>query len=158
MMHIYLPSGSLRLSPSQPRPPGGDPSGGRALEAGKSPATSVLIVEDEGLVAMNMESALSEAGFRILGVVDTEADAVEAAVRVRPDVVLMDITLRDGNGISAARKILAMLGTRIIFISGNSDPITLAAAQELKPAAFIRKPFVTERLPQLVKDALAAKN
>ena len=75
----------------------------RGADVGLNP--SVLIVEDEGLVAMNMESALAEAGFRVLGIVDTEADAIDAALRLKPDVILMDITLREGDGICAARTI-----------------------------------------------------
>jgi two-component system, response regulator PdtaR len=118
------------------------------------PRQTVLIVEDEALVAMNIEFALEEAGYRVLGKADTELAAVEAANRLRPDIILMDITLRSGNGISAVREIQKSLTARIIFISGNSDPRTLAAAEELLPAGFIRKPFVTERLAALVYDAI----
>ena len=118
----------------------------------------ILIVEDEALVAMNMEIALAEDGFDILGIVDNETDAVAAAIRLNPDAILLDITLRDGDGISAARSILKVLVTRIIFVSGNSDPVTLAAAQHLKPAGFIRKPFVTDRLAGLVRNALTERN
>jgi two-component system, response regulator PdtaR len=118
----------------------------------------ILIVEDEALVAMNMEIALAEDGFDIVGIVDNEADAVAAAIRLKPDAILLDITLRDGDGISAARSILKDLATWIIFVSGNSDPVTLAAAHQLKPAGFIRKPFVTDRLAGLVRNALTEKN
>jgi DNA-binding NarL/FixJ family response regulator len=124
----------------------------------KAAQPRVLIVEDEGLVAMNMESALAEEGFAIVGIVDNEIDAVAAAERLKPDVILMDITLRDGDGISAARTILKTLDTRIVFVSGNSDPQTLAAAQELRPAAFIRKPFVSDSLARLVRTALLPAN
>jgi two-component system, response regulator PdtaR len=118
----------------------------------------ILIVEDEALVAMNMESALVEEGFDVVGIVDTEADAVAAAYRFKPDVVLMDITLREGDGISAARAILKDFAVRIVFVSGNSDPLTLAAAQEMKPAGFIRKPFITHQFANLVRNALTEKN
>jgi DNA-binding NarL/FixJ family response regulator len=127
-------------------------------ETGAGVNLRVLIVEDEALVAMNIESALAEAGFDVLGTVDTEGDAVAAAERMRPDVILIDITLRDGDGISAAKAIQEKLKTRIIFISGNSDPRTLAAADKINPAAFIRKPFVTDRLARLVIDAIATKS
>ncbi len=110
------------------------------------------------MVALNIESALLEAGFEILGIVDTEADVIAAAERLRPDVVILDITLRDGSGISAAKVIKRILAIPIIFVSGNSDPTTLAAASDVKPAAFIRKPFVTERFAALVADAVAGKN
>ncbi len=124
----------------------------------KAAQPRVLIVEDEGLVAMNMEAALAEEGFAIIGIVDNEADAIAAAEHLKPDVILMDITLRDGNGISAARTILERRDTHIIFVSGNSDPLTLAVAHELRPAAFIRKPFVSDTLARLVRSALVKKN
>lgn len=118
----------------------------------------VLIVEDEGLVALNIEGTLTEAGFEVVGIVDTEDDAVAAAQQLRPDVILLDITLRQGDGISAGRRIKQSADIKIIFVSGNSDPRTLAAADAVKPAGFIRKPFVTESLAKFVSDAIATKN
>jgi DNA-binding NarL/FixJ family response regulator len=115
---------------------------------------TLLIAEDEGLVAMNMENALVEAGFRVLGIVDTEADVIEAALRLKPDVIVMDITLREGNGITAARRIQDSLRVRIVFVSGNSDPSTLAAAREIRSSGFIRKPFLTDGFADLVRDAV----
>lgn len=118
----------------------------------------VLIVEDEGLVAMNMESALTEDGFRVVGVHDNAADAIDAARRLQPDVILMDITLRDGDGIAAARAVLQQRDVRIIFVSGNSDPQTLAAAQALHPAGFIMKPFISASFARLVRARLRTQN
>lgn len=128
----------------------------RIADAGLNP--SVLIVEDEGLVAMNIESALAEAGFRVLAVVDTEAEAIDAALRLKPDIILMDIALREGDGISAAKTIQRALDVHIVFVSGNSDPTTLAAARETQSSGFIRKPFLTERLAGLIREAIAPKN
>lgn len=114
----------------------------------------ILIVEDEALVALDLENILREAGFEIVGIVDTEADAVAKAEHLRPDVVLMDIALRQGDGISAARQ-LRDVPTQIVFVSGNSDPGTLAAVHALGPAGFIRKPFAAERLPAQIAQAVA---
>jgi DNA-binding NarL/FixJ family response regulator len=119
--------------------------------------TSVLIVEDEGLVALNIEGALTEAGFEVIGIVDTEEEAVDSAQQLRPDVILLDITLREGDGISAARRIHQSTNIKIIFISGNSDPRTLAEAEATKPAGFMRKPFVTDSLAMFIKNAIAQK-
>lgn len=110
----------------------------------------VLIVEDEALIAMDMEEALSNAGYQVVGIADTEAEAILAARHGEADLVLMDITLREGNGISAARALATMSQLKIIFVSGNTDPKTLAAANALRPAGFIRKPFVGQELPRLV--------
>ena len=132
-------------------------SKGRSRDTDTALHPRVLIVEDEGLVALNIEGALAEAGFDIVGVLDTEDEAVTAAQRLQPDVVLLDITLREGDGISAAKRISLSVETLIIFISGNSDPRTLAAADEVGPAGFIRKPFVTETLAKSVADAIRRK-
>jgi two-component system, response regulator PdtaR len=118
----------------------------------------VLIVEDEGLIAMDMADALTAGGFEVLGTVDTEFGAVEASQRLRPDVVLMDITLRVGNGIAAARSIMNTSSAQVIFVSGNSDPRTLAAAEAVGAAGFIRKPFSGSDLPLLVTRLLAQKH
>jgi DNA-binding NarL/FixJ family response regulator len=133
---------------------GDDKSAAGAERRAVEPNLRVLIVEDEAVVAMNMETALVEAGFEIVGTVDTEAAAVTAAFDLRPDVIIMDITLREGDGIQVARAVEKKLKTRIVFVSGNSDPATLLAAYALKPAGFIRKPFVTERFASLVVDAV----
>ena len=118
-------------------------------------AKRILIVEDEALIAMDMAVALNRAGFEVLDTVDTEADAVDASRRLQPDIILMDITLRQGDRISAARAIMASSAARLIFVSGNSDPRTLASVAVLGAVPFIRKPFVGDELPGLVADALA---
>lgn len=123
----------------------------------QAPLTRVLIVEDEALVAMDIEDALNGSGFDVVGIVDNEGEAVETAIRLKADVVLMDITLREGDGISATRALMARSDAAIIFVSANSDPATLEAAMALKPAAFIRKPFVAHDLPRLVEDALSGR-
>jgi two-component system, response regulator PdtaR len=129
---------------------------GRIPDTGRG--LRVLIVEDEALVAISMESALSEAGFEIVGLVDTEADAVAEAQRIHPDIVLLDITLREGDGIAAAKEIQTKLKTHIIFVSGNSDPTTLTLANKINASGFIRKPFVADRFAMLVLDAVSPKN
>ena len=151
------PSPTFVFGPMSGEPNDGAPNGMRQGADG-SLNPKVLIVEDEGLVAMNIESALAEAGFRVLAVVDTEAEAIDAALRLKPDVILMDITLREGNGISAAQAIQRQLNVHIVFVSGNSDPATLAAARQTRSSGFIRKPFLTDRLASLVREAITAKN
>ena len=157
-MHFDL----VRMTPvhlfaaSSGEPNEGDPhSDKRASEVTKN--ARVLIVEDESLVAMNMELTLVEAGFRVVAVVDTEKDAIEAAQRLRPDVVLMDVTLRDGDGIVAAAEIYRMLQLPVIFVTGNTDMRTLNAIKQVPSSGLIRKPFVSDRLAALVHDAVAGK-
>ena len=145
------------------KPTGGDEPDRDNADAGQYYEGSianrrVLIVEDEGLVAMGMERALAEAGFDVIEIVDTESDAVDAAGRLQPDVILVDVKLREGDGISAAIAIQKLFKTVIVFVSGNSDSATLARAKGANPAGFIRKPFIAEQFGKLVEDALRAKN
>jgi CheY-like chemotaxis protein len=114
--------------------------------------TRILIVEDEALVAMDIEEMLLSAGFQVVGVVDTQRAAVAEAGRLAPDLILMDITLREGSGIEAAR----VLGSTvpIVFVSANADQTTLAAAHATRPAAFIRKPFGPGELVATVGDVV----
>jgi DNA-binding NarL/FixJ family response regulator len=144
-------------STGSPPPPDLPGSASSRSDADVRTLTRVLIVEDEALVAMDIEDALGGFGFDVVGIVDSEAEAIEATIRLQADVVLMDITLREGDGISATRALMARSNATIIFVSANSDPATLEAAMALKPAAFIRKPFVAHELPRLVADALSGR-
>lgn len=137
-------------------PDEGAAGGGKRAGEGANNAR-VLIVEDESLVAMNMELALVEAGFRVVAVVDTEKDAIAAAQRLKPDIVLMDIALREGDGIAAAAEIYRMLRLPVIFVTGNTDMRTLRAIRQVPSSGLIRKPFISERLAALVRDAVAGE-
>jgi DNA-binding NarL/FixJ family response regulator len=123
----------------------------RAHEGEEAGACRVLVVEDEALVALDIELALKSAGFIVVGTVDTQDEAIAATRRLQPDIVLMDIRLRQGDGIAASRAI----GTaaRVIFVSGNTDPQTLAAARQTNPAGFLAKPFSSGELARAVRNA-----
>jgi DNA-binding NarL/FixJ family response regulator len=127
----------------------------KADEGTESRAWRVLIVEDEALVALDIELALQSAGFDVVGSVDSQDDAVAETFRLLPDIVLMDITLRQGDGIAASRAI----GTAasVIFVSGNTDSKTLAAARQTNPAGFLTKPFSSHDLARAVRDACEQK-
>jgi CheY-like chemotaxis protein len=155
-MHLELVRMTpVRLFASSPGEPdeGAPGSDNRAKVVAEN--ARVLIVEDESLIAMNIEQTLVEAGFRVVAVVDTEKDAIEAAQRLNPDVVLMDITLREGDGLAAAAEIYRMLQLPVLFLTGNTDMRTLDAIKRVPSLGLIRKPFVSERLAVLVRDAIA---
>ena len=113
----------------------------------------VLIVEDEAVLAMDMEYSLTQSGFDVVGIADSEREAVLLVDQQRPDLVLMDIMLRDGDGLAAARAI-ADREAQIVFVSASSDPATLAAAEALRPLGFIRKPYAGHELPGILKRML----
>lgn len=113
----------------------------------------VLIVEDEALLAMDMEESLVATGFEVVGVAEGEREAIALADQHGPDLVLMDITLGEGSGLAAARAI-SNNQTKIIFVSASSDPATLAAAAALQPLGFIRKPYAGHEFASLLMRTL----
>jgi two-component system nitrate/nitrite response regulator NarL len=96
--------------------------------------TTILIVDDHRLFADVVGSALEQLGARIVGPVGTVADAIEAAERERPDLVLLDLGLPDGTGFDAGRAILASHpGIAVVALTASTDP---RAATEAVRAGF----------------------
>ena len=119
----------------------------------------VLVVEDDMIIAMDVEDGVEELGHTVAGSAVTAAQAIELAGTLRPDVVLMDLRLADGSfGGDAAREILARYGIRSIFVSGNLDPVTRDLLAELEPVAMISKPFVQHQLAQALEAARESAN
>lgn len=107
----------------------------------------VLIVEDEALIAMDLEDEVAAAGHRVVGVASSAREAVEAATMHRPAVVLMDLHLADGwSGEAAARALFETSRTRCVFISGNLDSATRARLAALRPFAMLSKPVMPTEL------------
>jgi len=103
---------------------------------------SVLVVEDDAIVARDIELCLTELGYAVAAVVYRGEDAVEAALRTRPDVALMDVRLAGNvDGIDAAREIRARLHTPVVFLTAYSDDLTIQRAERVEPHGFIVKPF-----------------
>ncbi len=115
--------------------------GGRNFET-ESNKKSILIVEDESIIALNLKYDLEDLGYEVIGIVDNGDDAIYNAVEFRPDLTIMDINLKgDINGIQAAKKILA-LDLAVIYLTANSDDITFNETISTSPAsAFIPKPY-----------------
>jgi CheY-like chemotaxis protein len=89
------------------------------------PGGKLLIVEDEGILAMNLRTILSDLGYQVLGISTTGERAVELAYELLPDLVIMDIKLAgDIDGIEAARRIKNNIGSHIIFLSAHTDDAT----------------------------------
>lgn len=102
----------------------------------------VLIVEDESLVAMEIESALKKSDFETCAVVDDGEKAIELAKKCKPDVVLMDIYLNGHiNGIEACKKIKNLYGIPVIFLTAYSDKTTMDEAIGCLPDGYLIKPF-----------------
>ncbi|MEN3791650.1 response regulator [Fulvimarina sp. MAC3] len=119
----------------------------------------ILIVEDEVLIAMDVEQSVEDAGHRVVGIETTAGSAVKAVEARRPDVVLMDLKLADGSyGSDAAREILQRFGVRSIFISGNLDKATRERLVDLEPIAMLSKPFRAEELHEALRSVMRTQN
>jgi CheY-like chemotaxis protein len=115
-------------------------------------ALRVLIVEDEAVIAMLFAEVLASMGHDVCAIEATEADAVAAAIRCRPDLMIVDARLRDGSGVSAVEKILRTGFIPHVFVSGDTFEI-----QAVRPSAVvIRKPFFESDLVQAIQRALGA--
>ena len=88
---------------------------------------TVLIVEDEGIVAENLASKLKNLGYEVAGIATRGEEAVAMADRLRPNLVLMDILLEGSmDGIEAAEVIHRQYDVPVIYLTAYSDPATLA--------------------------------
>jgi DNA-binding NarL/FixJ family response regulator len=143
-------------APDSPRATQVETEAGRGEpgEDGAEPV-SVLIVEDEWLISMEIEAALSDAGYVVVGTAVSAEEAVSLAIARRPDLVLMDIRLEGlRDGVEAAGEIHERLGTRCIFISANADPATRRRAETARPLGWLPKPFSSRQLVEAVANAV----
>ncbi|GBQ26674.1 response regulator [Gluconacetobacter azotocaptans] len=102
--------------------------------------TNILIIEDEPIIAMDIEDLVRRCGHQVAGVAATEADAVALATRTRPGLILADINLgAGGDGMRAVASILRHHDTPVIFVTAY--PERLLTGETVEPAFVITKPF-----------------
>jgi len=126
----------------------------RAEQRGPSSQTvRVLIVEDELLVAWHLETLMREQRHEVCGMVPDGDGAIEQAVDLDVDLILMDIRLAGRmDGLEAARRIREQRDTPIIFITAHGDPVMRASIDQIAPGApVLAKPVSADRL----RDAVA---
>jgi len=116
-------------------------------------ATDVLIIEDEPVIAADIEALVRELGHRVTDIVATRTEAVEAARREAPGLVLADIQLADGSsGVDAVKDILSEHDAPVIFIT--AFPERLLTGERPEPTFLITKPFQPETVKAAIGQAL----
>ncbi|HLK56731.1 MAG TPA: response regulator [Chthonomonadaceae bacterium] len=111
-------------------------------QADSSASLRILVVEDEALLAEELQQRLTHMGYQVVGIADTAQGAIEAAERMRPDLVLMDIQLKgETDGIEAADHIYRRLNIPIVHLTAHSDRATLQRAKATTPFGYVLKPF-----------------
>ncbi len=116
-------------------------------------STSVLIIEDEPIIALDIEAIVEELGHSITGVARTHKEAVALVNQHRPGLVLADIQLADGSsGLDAVNEILKDINVPVIFITAYPERLLTGARPE--PAFLITKPFQEEAVKVAISQAL----
>lgn len=116
-------------------------------------ATDILIIEDEPLIAMDIEEMVESLGHKVTGIARTRAEAVRLFEETSPKMVLADIQLADGSsGIDAVNDILKTAEIPVIFIT--AFPERLLTGDRPEPAFLVTKPFNPEMVKALISQAL----
>jgi DNA-directed RNA polymerase specialized sigma24 family protein len=116
-------------------------------------ATTVLIIEDEPVIAADIEALVRELGHEVTDIAATRGEAIDAVARKTPGLVLADIQLADGSsGIDAVKDILARLDVPVIFIT--AFPERLLTGERPEPTFLITKPFQPETVKAAIGQAL----
>jgi two-component system, response regulator PdtaR len=115
----------------------------------------ILIVEDELLVAKDISTRLQQKDYEIVGISDNCDDAVRLFQTTKPDLVLLDITIKgDKDGIKTAQEIYKIRPTPFIYLTAHTDTDTLQRAKNTFPTAYLVKPFTTNNLMVSIELAL----
>ena len=115
----------------------------------------ILIVEDQAIVAIDIQTQLESLGYRVVGTAASAAEACRKVASLRPDLVLMDIHLDEAaDGIDAAARIRQRHRTPVVFLTAYLDPDTLQRAQQVEPYGYIVKPFSSRDLHTTIQMAV----
>ena len=117
--------------------------------------SQILVVDDESVVALDVNSRLQHLGYTVAAVASSGEEAVERTAETRPDLVLMDIKMPGGmDGIKAAEQIRERFDIPVVFCSAYGDEGTLERAKITGPFGYILKPFEERDLRVAIEVAL----
>lgn len=122
-------------------------------EISRQVATDIMIIEDEPLIAMDIEQLVESLGHRVVGTARTHSEATALFNKTQPKMVLADIQLADGtSGIDAVNDILKLSSVPVIFIT--AFPERLLTGERPEPAFLVTKPFNPDMVKALISQAL----
>lgn len=115
----------------------------------------VLVVEDEAITALDIKGLLERMGFEVVSTASSGMEAVQKAGDLKPDLILMDITLKgEIDGIEATKKIMELFNIPVIYLTGYSDEKTFERIKLTRPYGFISKPISYDELKASIETAL----
>jgi len=116
--------------------------------------TRILIVEDEAIIAMDLQNKFEFWGYSTPSIASSEEEALKMAVDKKPDLVLIDINLKNDSGIELAKKITDNFDTALIFISPFLNEEIMQLMRAIRPYGYIFLPFEENQLKYNVENAL----
>jgi PAS domain S-box-containing protein len=115
----------------------------------------ILIVEDELIVARNIQVSLQKTGYEVPAIVSSGEEAIQSAGQIRPDLVLMDIRLQgEMLGVEAAEQIRTQFDIPVVYLTAYADEASLQQAKGSQPFGYLMKPFRGEELRSTIEMAL----
>jgi len=111
----------------------------------------VLIVEDDSIIALNVEQVLAAAGFDVCGVATSQAEALTLADEIRPDFALVDIELSPGDGRVVAKQLFQAHHTAVVFATAQCDDVRSLSATGA--VVCLPKPYLAEDVPDALRVA-----
>lgn len=116
---------------------------------------SVLVVEDDFLVATDVENALTDAGYEVVGVAVSASEAIQLAAQLSPTIAIMDVRLAGGrDGIDVALELFRNHNIRCVFASAHTDAETRARAADASPLGWLAKPYTPIALIEILRRVL----
>jgi DNA-binding NarL/FixJ family response regulator len=129
-----------------------EPSNAEERSSAERKDARILIVEDEFLIAFELENRLRDAGFEVVGIAVTASEAISLAGSERPALAIMDIRLAGrGDGVDAAIALFATFGIRSIFSSAHNDAETRKRALPASPIGWLQKPYSADAMIRLIR-------
>ncbi len=123
-------------------------------ERGEAMVT-ILIVEDERIVAEDIQKSLENLGYSVSAIVPSGEKAIQKAEEDNPDLVLMDIVLKgDMDGIEAAEQIYSHFNIPVVYLTAHADEKKLQRAKATESYGYLLKPFEDEELHTTIEMAL----
>jgi two-component system, response regulator PdtaR len=115
----------------------------------------VLIADDESIIRLDLGEMLANLGYEVIGEVGDGATAVELAMRLRPDLVIMDIKMPGMDGITAARELTRERVAPVLLLTAYSERELVERAKEAGIVAYLVKPFREAELMPAIEIALS---
>lgn len=118
----------------------------------------ILVVEDDMIISMVLERMVKKLGHQVIDKVVTGQGAIDTTFELEPDLILMDIQLKDDiDGISAMQEIRKESDVHVIYITGNSDQYNLSRAEETNFIDYLVKPIQMNHLKKSINKAFSTK-